>query len=62
MVETVSVQCAPIKESSLSKRPFKELAIDIVCEIHLASTRGHRFILSIIYTFSRWVEAFPLYT
>lgn len=60
MAEKGSVCSASVQSPTLSSYPFQRVAIDIVGELHQISARGHRFILSLIDTCSRWVEAVPL--
>ena len=40
--------------------PFKRVAIDIVCEIFPASSRGHRYILTVVDFATRYPEAVAL--
>jgi hypothetical protein len=39
---------------------FRGWGLDFIGEIHLSSTKGHRFILMATDYFSKWVEAVPL--
>jgi IS30 family transposase len=40
--------------------PFKGWGLYFIGEIHLASAKGHRFILAATNYFTKWVEAVPL--
>ena len=40
--------------------PFKQWGIDIIGEINTNSSLQHKYILTTIYYFTRWVEAIPL--
>lgn len=44
----------------LRVRSKKKIAVDIVDGLFLSSTRGHRFILSLMQTCFKWVERTPL--
>lgn len=48
-----------MQESTLSLCPFQKIAFDVIGELHPVFDRGHRFILSIVYTNSRYTEAIP---
>ena len=41
------------------EEPFKQWGIDFIGEIHLASNNQHRWILTAIDYFTKWVEAMP---
>jgi hypothetical protein len=40
--------------------PFRGWALDFVCHIHPASSKGHQFVLAAMDYFTKWTEAVPL--
>ena len=40
--------------------PFQQWAFDLVGKIHPSSSAGHKFIITTIEYFTKWVEAIPL--
>ena len=55
-----AVQKAPMLISKLATQPFDHIAMDLVGEIVPPSAKGHRYILTIICTSSRYPEAIAL--
>ena len=51
---------APIQPTDKVGRPFEKIAIDIVGPMSHISSEGHKYILTIIDTATRWPEAIPL--
>jgi hypothetical protein len=51
-----NIQLAPtgVMNSIVKPWPFRGWGLDFICEIHLRSSKGHRFI------FTKWTEAVPL--
>ena len=45
---------------SITTWPFQQWAFDLVGQIHLTSSNGHKFIITAIDYFTKWVEAVPL--
>ncbi|XP_057442139.1 uncharacterized protein LOC130733871 [Lotus japonicus] len=56
------IQHVPASElhSIIKPWPFRGWAIDLIGEIHPASSRQHRYIIVVIDYFTKWVEAIPL--
>jgi hypothetical protein len=40
--------------------PFRGWGINLISQIHLPSSKGHKFIVVVIDYFTKWVEAIPL--
>ena len=53
-------QPSELLHPTIASRSFEAWGIDIIRPISPPSTRGHQFILTIIYYFSKWAEAMPL--
>ena len=51
---------APIQPTDKVGRPFEKIAIDIVGPMCHTSSEGHKYILTVIDTATRWPEAIPL--
>jgi IS30 family transposase len=41
--------------------PFRGWGLDFIGEVHLASSKGHRFVLVTMDYFTKWTEAVPLW-
>jgi len=54
------VSKVPLGKMPIIDTPFKRVAIDIVCEIFPASSRGHRYILTVVDFATRYPEAVAL--
>ncbi|XP_057418119.1 uncharacterized protein LOC130712297 [Lotus japonicus] len=56
------IQHVPASElhSIIKSWPFRGWAIDLIGEIHPASSRQHRYIIVAVDYFTKWVEAIPL--
>jgi len=50
----------PLRKMPIIDTPFKRVAIDLVGEIFPASSRGHRYILTVVDYATRYPEAVPL--
>ena len=53
---------APRREltPSMTYWPFQQWAFDLVGKIHPSSSSGHKFIITVMEYFTKWVEAIPL--
>lgn len=60
MTEKGSFPKSPIQISDYASRPFQKMALDLFGEIIPCSDRGHRYILSLTDTCTRWVDCLPL--
>ena len=50
----------PLRKMPIIDTPFKRVAVDLVGEIFPASSRGHRYILTVVDYATRYPEAVPL--
>jgi len=50
----------PLRKMPIIDTPFKRVAVDLVGEIFPASSRGHRYILTVVDYATRYLEAVPL--
>lgn len=46
--------------SSVTYWPFQQWAFDLVGKIHPSSSSGHKFIITAMEYFTKWIEAMPL--
>ena len=51
---------AEVQPSTLASRPFESVAVDIVGPLNQVSSKGNRFILTMVDLCTRWVEAVAL--
>ena len=58
----VGIQHVPASELHLIVKPwpFRGWALDVISDIKLGSSKGHKYILVGIDYFTKWVEAIPL--
>ena len=58
----VGIQHVPASELHLIVKPwpFRGWALDVIGDIKLGSSKGHKYILVEIDYFTKWVEAIPL--
>jgi hypothetical protein len=57
-----NIQLAPadVMNSIVKPWQFRGCGLDLISEIHLGSSKGHRFILVATDYFTKWTEAVPL--
>jgi hypothetical protein len=57
-----NIQLAPasVMNSIVKSWPFRGWGLDFIGEIHLGSSKGHRFILVATDCFTKWTEVVPL--
>ncbi|XP_025625392.1 uncharacterized protein [Arachis hypogaea] len=62
MPKTWKLQHIPASELHVIIKPwpFRGWALDLIGQIHLPTSKGHKFILVGVDYFSKWVEAIPL--
>jgi hypothetical protein len=60
MFGNIQIAPASVMNSILKPWLFRGWGLDFIGEIHLRSSKGHRFILVAMYYFTKWTEAVPL--